>query len=609
MHPPVTEILYIWFDMKISRNFCHMKNIIVLALLSFLFLPRTIYADDSDAWMKEWAVQDNFKISVDAKGFQFPSAIAFVPNPGDGPDDPLYFVTELRGKVKVVTNDRTVHTFAEDFFKLKPEEELPAFSGETGLAGICLDPENGYVFVTFAYQDENNILRNNMVRFEAEPGTFSLKAKSTVHFTEIFVDEPTTPSHQIGPCQVYDGTVFVTLGDGHSFLKSRDVDSLLGKVIRMAPDGRPVSSNPFYVDDDIKKPRNYVWAYGLRNPFSLKVVGGRVFVADNGLSTDRFLEVRKGVDYLWDGSDWSIGLNADFVINPSVGPVQMDYYPESLEIFPEAYRGKLYLALGGNLSMPGPGQRQDKSIAILDYGFEENKMLSVPRLFLRYIGEGNQIIVGLGIGPDGLYYAPILPDESGSSSIYKAAYDESNSYPYKINRAVSAEDMLDTRACYGCHVIDYDGWGTAGPRLDRNTLAGGILQRLDSPEYLETVKKLDELDIEPYKTYRDARQEVLQKKGIDKVRTWVKFRLLEPKFDNPYSQMPKLGLTDHEATLLADYLVKDNLSGAAPENAATTSPQSTAPKPESKYLVYSFILGFFLCGILAVIYISRVRKR
>ncbi len=594
--------------MKITNRLYSLKNSIVFVLVSLLFFPGVIHADDPEAWMKDWAVRDNFKVSVDAEGFQFPSAIAFVPNPGGGPDDPLYFVTELRGKVKVVTNDRTVHTFAEDFFRLKPEEELPSFSGETGLAGICLDPVNGYVFVTFAYQDENNILRNNMVRFESEPGTFSLKAKSATPFTDIFVDEPTTPSHQIGPCQVYDNTVFVTLGDGHSFLKSRDVDSILGKVLRMTPDGKPVTSNPFYVDDDIKKPRNFVWAYGFRNPFSLKVVDGRVFVADNGLSSDRFLEARKGVDYLWDGSNWSIGVNADFVINPSVGTVQMDYYPEGLEIFPEEYRGRFYLVMGGNLSMPGPGQREDKSIAMLDYGFKEDKLLTVPKLFMRYTGDGNQILVGVGIGPDGLYYAPILPDSSGFSSIYKITYDESDTYPNKLDRAVSAEGLLDTRACYGCHVIDQSGWGTAGPRLNRDTLPGSILQRLDSPEYRETVKKLDELDIEPYKTFRHARQEVLQKEGIDKVRTWVKFRLLEPRFDNPYSQMPNLGLTDHEATLLADYLIKDDARASAPETDAPPPLEDTAGKPGLRYLVYSFIVGFSLCGILAAIYVSRLKK-
>jgi hypothetical protein len=227
---------------------------------------------------------------------------------------------------------------------------------------------------------------------------------------------------------------------------------------------------------------------------------------------------------------------------------------------------------------------------------------------MRYTGDGNQILVGVGIGSDGLYYAPILPDSSGFSSIYKVTYDESNTYPNKLDRTVSAEGLLDTRACYGCHVIDQFGWGTAGPRLNTDSLPDSILQRLDSPEYRETVKKLDGLDIEPYKTYRHARQEVLEKEGIDKVRTWVKFRLLEPGFDNPYSQMPNLGLTDHEAALLADYLIKDDAMVAAPETAAPASPQKEAQKPGYRYLAYSFIAGFSLCGITAAIYISRLKK-
>ena len=66
----------------------------------------------------------------------------------------------------------------------------------------------------------------------------------------------------------------------------------------MTLDGKPVSTNPFYLDEDIGKARNFVWAMGLRNPFGLKLVGDRMFVTDNGISIDRFLEVRKGANYL-----------------------------------------------------------------------------------------------------------------------------------------------------------------------------------------------------------------------------------------------------------------------------------------------------------------------
>jgi len=98
-------------------------------------------------------VADNFALDLDTQGYHFPSAIAFVPTPGSGPKDPLYFITELRGTIKVVTNDRSVHIFADGFFHSQPRKELPDLEGETGMAGVCLEPSRGYVFVTYAYTD------------------------------------------------------------------------------------------------------------------------------------------------------------------------------------------------------------------------------------------------------------------------------------------------------------------------------------------------------------------------------------------------------------------------------------------------------------------------
>ena len=56
------------------------------------------------------------------------------------------------------------------------------------------------------------------------------------------------------------------------------MDSFLGKVLRMTLDGRPAPNNPFYQDGDIGNSQNYIWASGLRNPFGLRVVDGKVFV-------------------------------------------------------------------------------------------------------------------------------------------------------------------------------------------------------------------------------------------------------------------------------------------------------------------------------------------
>lgn len=587
---------------KLSANY---KYFLVPVAVFVLSNPVS-FANENHDWKSDWAVQDNFTISIDSEGYNFPTAIVFVPHPGTNPKDPLYFVTEIRGKVKVVTNDRTVYTFAKDFFKLKPNQELPALSGESGLAGICLDPEHGYVFVTFAYQDENNILHNNIVRFQSKPQTFSLTPTSQLLFTNIFSSEISSPSHQIGPCQVYDNMLYVSVGNAMMDSKSQNIDSLLGKVIRMNLDGKPVRSNPFYIDDDINKARNYVWAYGFRNPFGLKIVNGRVFVADNGEGVDRFLEVSEGGNYLWDGNDWSIGTNANMVFAPSVGVVQLDYYPVDLDIFPKEYRGKFYLALGGNLSVPGPGVTGGKSVAVLNYSFNENKMLSRPYHFLKYRGPGTQLVVGLAIGPDGLYFVPIIPDVGSHSAVYKVSYDTGSKYPFLMSNENNALSEIQSYGCSGCHVINGMWGGTAGPSLDRGNLAERIKQRLDSPEYVERIKRIDGMNTEPFVRFRVARKEILEKKGKDKVETWVVYHLMEPKFDNPYSQMPNLGLSREESKIIAEYLLQD------PEHTDSATIEklnkTIIPEPRYRYLIYSFVGGAFFVLLLEGLVIYFLKR-
>ncbi len=57
------------------------------------------------------SLRAGFTIEVAATGLRMPVNIAFVPNPGSQPGDPKYYVTELYGNIKVVTNDGTVSTY------------------------------------------------------------------------------------------------------------------------------------------------------------------------------------------------------------------------------------------------------------------------------------------------------------------------------------------------------------------------------------------------------------------------------------------------------------------------------------------------------------------
>ncbi|MEW6144853.1 MAG: PQQ-dependent sugar dehydrogenase [Thermodesulfobacteriota bacterium] len=596
-------------DKKYGSRLCFLKaKFFTPVLFLFMFYPLNSPADEKYDWKSDWSLTENFEISIDTEGYRFPTAIAFVPNPGYGPKDPLYFVTELRGKVKVVTNDRTVYTFAEDFFKLKPGEELPAMSGESGLAGICLDPANGYVFVTFAYHDENNILRNNIIRFQSKPGTFSLTPTSQLAFTDIFSSEISSVSHQIGPCQVYDNTLYVNVGNAMIDSKSQDINSLLGKIIRMDLDGEPVRSNPFYTDDDTNKARNYVWAYGFRNPFGLNILNGRVFVADNGLAVDRFLEVGKNGNYLWDGSDESIATNADFVIVPGVGVTQMTYVPEDLNIFPEEHRGKFYLNRSGSPvdDLTKYKNIGGRSIISINYDFENNRLVSTPGTFLKYRGKTSQTLAGLAAGPDGLYFVPIMPFADGRSAVLKVTYDPENKHPYTLKNETDAQALLGRYGCYGCHMRNEVGWGSSGPRLDRDLLVKRVSDRLSSEKYIDSVKKLDELDIEPYKSYRNARHEVLNDRGEDRIKTWVRYHIMEPRFDNPNSQMPNLGIKENEAQLMTDYLVDEQIDL---KKTGWKILVELIPRLKYRYLVYSFLLGIVFTLLIAGSYAYIRRKK
>jgi Glucose / Sorbosone dehydrogenase len=545
----------------------------------------------------DWEVRKGFALDIDTDGFVFPSAIAFVPNPGPGPKDPLYFVTELAGQVKVVTNDRSIYTFAEIGTTKRPPArgELPDDGGEHGLAGICLDPAHGYVFVTFVYDDAGGARRNNMARLQSKPNTFSLASEGEIQFTDIFKEHPSATSHQIGPCQVDGQTVFVSVGDGLTGIRSQSPRTVVGKILRMTLDGKPVSSNPMFVDDDVMKPENYIWAMGLRNPFGLRLVGKRLFAADNGNNVDRFLEIDRGVNYLWDGSDESIGTNALVLWAPSVCPVATDYSEPADTLFPEEYRGLFYQALGGKLVTEGPGLGGERSIVTLDYDMNARRMRRPPSPFIRFRGQGAQVPVALAFGPDGLYFASILPTSTGKSPIYKVSYAPGREHKYLIGESADPAVLIGEKFCRGCHRIGVRG-GEAGPSLNQPELGARLLERLNSPDYEAKVAGVDSLTAEMFVTHADARRQVLAASGKDRVRLWVQNRIMEPRFDSPEATMPNLGLNAAQAAAITDYLLAESTTPPPTSFVARAKRAVSSRLPQSRYryTVLAFALGLLV---------------
>lgn len=561
-------------------------------------------------WRDDWEVKSGFTISQESKEFNFPSSIAFIENGGSGPKDPLYFVTELRGAIKVVTNDRSVFTFAENFFKLKPRSELPSYDGEIGLAGICLAPEQGYVYVTFAYQDDANILRNNVARFQSTPEVFSLQPTGVIDFSDVFSTYESFLSHQIGPCQVDRDFLYVAIGDGNQPPKSQQPDVLLGKVIRMTLDGDPDDQNPFYQDNDHSRGENFVYALGLRNPFGMDVVYGDVFVADNGTQDDRFISLESGANYLWDGSNASSGANASAVLTPGKGVAQMERYPAEASLFPRVFQDNFFLTVTG--AGDRPVEFGVPAIWTIPFDVEVGRVTNAPEPFARYLGQTIQIVAALAWGPDGLYFAPLLPDQSGDTAIFKISYNPFLEHPHIIETELDPLVVMKAYGCSACHKIGDSPGGTRGPNLEREALVTRIEDRLHSDEYKEVLEEVSGLDREPFNRYKEARQKIADAGGIDKVRLWIETRLLEPRFDNPGALMPVLGLSRPEAASVARFLTgveppKESKGffrrvtdvGALGDRLEERLPRATRLNARN-FLVSFFIVGFGLGCVLSV---------
>jgi hypothetical protein len=224
----------------------------------------------------------------------------------------------------------------------------------------------------------------------------------------------------------------------------------------------------------------------------------------------------------------------------------------------------------------------------LEYGFKENQVLSVPKHFLKYRGSKRQLIVGLGFGPDGLYFVPILPNEEGRSAIFKVIYNPANEHPFNLEEDGDPLALMERKGCFGCHSLNNKG-GTSGPPLDRGTMVAKIQARLNSEEYLQSLGELDLLDVEPYRTFKEARMEVLEADGLEKVRIWMKYQIQEPRFDNRFSQMPGMGLSERQALAITDYLLPET---GIVDRLVEMWPR--LPNPRYRHVLFTFVLGLSL---------------
>jgi glucose/arabinose dehydrogenase len=358
------------------------------------------------------ARQDGFKVEVFAGGFQLPVNIAFVPNPGPNPSDPFLYVTELYGKIKVVTRGGTVSDYATGLLNFNPTGAFPG-SGEQGLTGIAVDPQSGDVFAAMLYASaaQPSVHFPKISRFTSTDG--GLTAANQITVLDM-ANESQGQSHQISNLTITPtGKLICHMGDGFDSATALNLNSFRGKILRLELNGAPVTDNPFYNAADGINARDYIFAYGVRNPFggAWRALDSKQYVVENGPSVDRITKVEPGRNFGWTGSDASMSTFALYNWNPAHGPVNMVWIqPETFagSGFPQSSMGHAYISESGPTYATG---LQTLGKRITEWIFDASgTLVAGPIPFLEYAGSGKATACGLEAGPDGLYMTELYND-------------------------------------------------------------------------------------------------------------------------------------------------------------------------------------------------------
>ena len=231
-----------------------------------------------------------FQTSAVAQGLKFPWAIALLP-------DGRMLVTEKAGALRLVGKDGAVS---------EPLAGTPVVlnRGQGGLLDVVLDPafaKTGFVYLSYAEAQADGTNNTAVARGR-------LVLAPSPHLEGLSVIYHQTPSLNsplhFGSRLVFgrDGQLFVTQGerfipDGQK--QAQDLGSLIGKIVRIGPDGSVPKDNPF-VGKAGARPQ--IWSYGHRNiqAAALHPTTGELWVVEYGpQGGDEINIARKGKNYGW----------------------------------------------------------------------------------------------------------------------------------------------------------------------------------------------------------------------------------------------------------------------------------------------------------------------
>lgn len=277
-----------------------------LTLLIFLGALSTLAAQKQIETIK---AGDDTNISVLelAGGLDHPWGMAFLP-------DGALLVTER--------NTGKLYRLSQDNKLSDPIEGTPDVHamGQGGLLDVVVDPnfaDNNYIYLSYAKPGDGPTST-------AALGRGKLREGKLEDFEDIFVQMPyKNSSKHYGNRAVFspDGRyIFFALGERFDFEPAQDLNTHLGKVVRIMPDGSVPKDNPFVNRKDAK---GEIFSYGHRNIESMAFQPGTsaLWVVEMGpLGGDELNHVERGANYGWPIVSWGDDYDGSSRPDPTTRP-------------------------------------------------------------------------------------------------------------------------------------------------------------------------------------------------------------------------------------------------------------------------------------------------
>ena len=221
--------------------------------------------------------------TTEIASFDEPWAMAFLP-------DGRMLVTEKGGRLFIVTPDGG---------KSAPVSGVPEvdYGGQGGLGDVALHPDfegNGTIYLSYAEAGDDNT-RGAVIA----TGTLDLDAGSLNDVEVIWRQVPkVTGRGHYGHRMLFDdaGYLWVSSGERQKFDPSQDMQSNMGKILRLNDDGTPAAGNPFEAQGGVTAE---IWSLGHRNPLGIAFdADGQLWNVEMGpRGGDELNRVERGKNY------------------------------------------------------------------------------------------------------------------------------------------------------------------------------------------------------------------------------------------------------------------------------------------------------------------------